>query len=1455
MTGATGTVPVLSILDMPLPRTEKAPRKFKGEYVYVKEFLQHYERLLNQCKITDDAEKCTGILQYCSKTVKETIEGLEDYQKPNWNQLKTTLLRLYDSERNDKRHSERELKAFINHTKGADITHLSQFRNYERHFMRIAGWLKGQGKLTDSEMNKRFWSGLPRNLRKQIELRMSIDDPPLDLTTPFSIDKIVTAAERILHRDRFDADESDGQEMDWAEDDSDSDSDSDDEYTQIKAKVKNEKKSNHNKKAKKALKDLDEEGEEIKRRAEVETLIQQLAQMSVSDSNYGLLYYRAISRDPKAQLSIKPPQLQLTKVTKNPDTSQKPSNTGLRTSFGCYGCGAQDHGMSNCSALNDLVIQGMIKRGTDNKYIMKDGSKIFRNSGETFLEAAQRLNKSNRQSTNYVAIGEENFVNTVHNSYAAQKQVKKFDGVYPPTITKSKARQKDGKQVTEPPSKTRQEPIPTVVPIDVHERTPNFDPENDQDIIEDISSDKTKTQRKPRMPYASTVSSEVDPVDISKKILSTPVTLTVGQIAGASKEVSSSLLQLLKYKKVSTPESDETVNQIDNDVTHHVQDIHSSSQGVLIKIKMEINDVSLKAIIDTGSTCNIMHYNVFKMLGLPIDKTVTPIMSDANGGGKVMVGLVKNVSLLCGSVDTKADIFVATHIPFDLLLGRPWQRGNYVSIDERHDGTYVVFKSPFDPAMHYELLGVPEPLYSEYETNTQTWNVPDNVLPSEHSIFYSKKQSQKSSIYNQDILSPLSSMEMLNFPEWSTEEQDLECQARSCQGSVKGQRPKSEYVHKVMFHDAYDEDDTVLYQVCKSCHVGCKRKSQGGSLISAKKIKRDICYAIWVKPDVSQKNNYDFEENDSEDTEGESEYYDVQECNKETYDQVEHDYDTCDYEIKKAVSVHSNSDCINNQDRKKDETVSIYSSDDTKSNQDNKEDKDTVPMQNNKNNENEQDNKGNNDTAPIHNSKDNNDDQDNKINEDNVSIYKGKDDHNDQDSDKKGKTLTVGQESDGLYIRHSEEAVHADRLHSDADSSHDQDNRKAVHADRMHSNADSSHDQDNRKAVYADRMHSNADSYHDQDNRRAVHADRMHSNADSSHDKPNKKAVYFDRKYSNADRKHSNADRRHSNADRKHSNADKKHSNADRRHSNAYKEHSKADSSWRGSAPSRRYKNPLRFYTPPQTSPMKIMTSPPPINLPQEIPTPVEPPSPDEVYSYADLWTDSLLQISQGQHDGRSYQDFLALYADLDVTDEAGWGNGPSYGGSAFIRIYDEPLWVITTLSREDSRAVPGTRDYGAITLPAGTNRESYLSFAQDNPGFLQRITTPVFNKPMPSIKPYTFTTSKTTTHPPAPKPIRLVHALNKAAKANGALHDEVEKKKRRRKRKRFPKKKGMAQLEKDLFGPLSSDEEDTEVRKASSNQFQEPSKLPGLQTRVKLWLNNAPFLQQESQEVKISGA
>ena len=53
-----------SVVDVPIPGSRNAPRKFKGHCADVEVFLNHYEKLLAVNTVSDEKEKCEAIRQH-----------------------------------------------------------------------------------------------------------------------------------------------------------------------------------------------------------------------------------------------------------------------------------------------------------------------------------------------------------------------------------------------------------------------------------------------------------------------------------------------------------------------------------------------------------------------------------------------------------------------------------------------------------------------------------------------------------------------------------------------------------------------------------------------------------------------------------------------------------------------------------------------------------------------------------------------------------------------------------------------------------------------------------------------------------------------------------------------------------------------------------------------------------------------------------------------------------------------------------------------------------------------------------------------------------------------------------------------------------------------------------------------------------------------------------------------
>ena len=54
-----------------------------------------------QHQVVLEAEKCQGILEYCSQKVKDFIKSFIRYQAGDWQQLQAKILKYYDVEREE----------------------------------------------------------------------------------------------------------------------------------------------------------------------------------------------------------------------------------------------------------------------------------------------------------------------------------------------------------------------------------------------------------------------------------------------------------------------------------------------------------------------------------------------------------------------------------------------------------------------------------------------------------------------------------------------------------------------------------------------------------------------------------------------------------------------------------------------------------------------------------------------------------------------------------------------------------------------------------------------------------------------------------------------------------------------------------------------------------------------------------------------------------------------------------------------------------------------------------------------------------------------------------------------------------------------------------------------------------------------------------------------------------
>ncbi|KAI0082991.1 hypothetical protein BDY19DRAFT_998973 [Irpex rosettiformis] len=297
------------------------------------------------------------------------------------------------------------------------------------------------------------------------------------------------------------------------------------------------------------------------------------------------------------------------------------------------------------------------------------------------------------------------------------------------------------------PSRPAMVPVNTPRVTDKGKYSVNFDPNDSDQIMEDISlpkpnpppnqprpplrntrNDPEQEINRDRSPRKSDIQNQVDSQVVLTKLLQTPVTLAVGEVLGVSREMSHQLQEVMKVKSIRpTTNNSRTTESVRKDKSNaenipqaashlgqaYLTNVQEStfpypprSRAGLIRVKILFGTTEADAIVDTGSELNIVKHDFWKKyINVPRDLSRQVMLSDANGGAAQLDGEVKGVRLNMGSFYTIANLYIGSNPPFDLLLGRSWQQGNLVSIDERRDGTYLLFKDP-QMNVRYELAAL-----------------------------------------------------------------------------------------------------------------------------------------------------------------------------------------------------------------------------------------------------------------------------------------------------------------------------------------------------------------------------------------------------------------------------------------------------------------------------------------------------------------------------------------------------------------------------------------------------------------------------------------------------------------------------------------------------------------------------------------------------------------------------
>ncbi|KAG2079508.1 uncharacterized protein F5147DRAFT_592260, partial [Suillus discolor] len=487
---------------------------------------------------------------------------------------------------------------------------------------------------------------------------------------------------------------------------------------------------------------------------EVENLIQQLGRMKIGDANYSTLYYKAITLDPKVKEIVESPldwkakeysmglrdnrfptarfsprpnfannthnamdsRNNFINMNRNTNSNYNRNTPNYMDKMICFGCGEDTHGLAACPKIEELLTKGELVRMENGRIALRGGVPLRKWTGQTIINAYENWKRS--AQTHFVKSWESEYESESETddrehcltlgyvsdeeseeeelrTYpvyrtpkdGARKRSEVFDGVYPSKgrdareeIKKEQRQLKTSQGI--PRIERKDLPLKTIEKMNREEKEMRDAPEKKvlvRDKVPPIIQAAIERARYDAQDDDIVMEDEVLEriKSVLNRILNIPVALTAGEILGVSKEISGLLAESIKPRTMVRKE------------THLV---YNPTKEALIELPIKIHGNSLKAVIDTGSQLNIVSEHMYeKFIKLPINRSKTLVLHDANGGKGHLKGLVSQVPVNIGAVLTTAEIYVGDSVPFDILLGRPWQIHNVVSIHERPTGTWLEF--------------------------------------------------------------------------------------------------------------------------------------------------------------------------------------------------------------------------------------------------------------------------------------------------------------------------------------------------------------------------------------------------------------------------------------------------------------------------------------------------------------------------------------------------------------------------------------------------------------------------------------------------------------------------------------------------------------------------------------------------------------------------------------------
>ncbi|KAJ7259778.1 hypothetical protein C8J57DRAFT_1072943 [Mycena rebaudengoi] len=711
-----------AIIPLPIPRSADAP-SFDGSNLT--DFLSILKQHGHRAGLSDD-ELAPYILQYCTEDVKRVVRYLPELS-PNarsWADAEEELKGLYGSEDRPTRFSIDDLRSFCaeTHAKQA-FESKNDVEVYLRRFMEISGSIRQDGRLTESEADLYFVTGLPAKTMGEVIAKL----PAANRTTskPPAIKEVRRILMALFKEDSL---QNFARQL----------------YMDYDTQTPAPSVSSSTNPAQRAV-----------RFDPVPTMVPAArSEMNIEDL--------AARMD---QLSIHQAEMRSLLEKRSQPSSRPTTPEGQKRCFVCGLTGVHSIGWRHCPTAKELFNENLVMGDPAGRLVARDGSELPLTrdpGGIAAILRARGQGSTNHGSTASLTAQFDGRNALGHGWYADPALRSGRDSSRPEPYARPPAKQKSPASKTPaqtlnppqaPPSGSgvplnefrldprREDPPHPMAPSPpVPTTLPPMHPLNTEDGWRERErqrkGDKGKQKEDSEMPdvarkqwrFSSQIQDSVSVDEVFSELMNAPVPagLTIGKFIGVSpllqKKVTDYTQRRREYVtsageyEILSPEvaksvasgsiptgvtrtNDSLFEDVDDGeaVAYYYSSFHAlpshpsrflafATGMVTVLIKGQ----EVRCLVDTGSELNLVSHSLVQSLGLPNDIEGTRwSLSGVNGGSDRLMGLCRDVPMRVGGHNFDHHLFVSRQNPGkqEIILGQPWIQWFSGRIDLDRDGS------------------------------------------------------------------------------------------------------------------------------------------------------------------------------------------------------------------------------------------------------------------------------------------------------------------------------------------------------------------------------------------------------------------------------------------------------------------------------------------------------------------------------------------------------------------------------------------------------------------------------------------------------------------------------------------------------------------------------------------------------------------------------------------------